>query len=171
MLWTMGFISTFVIGGMTGVMMAIPAIDFQVHNSLFLIAHFHNVIIGGVVFGYFAGFTYWFPKLFGFKLNECLGKYAFWCWIIGFYVAFMPLYALGFMGMTRRLSHYDASTGWQALLIVAMIGVFIIGAGFFFQVLQLVYSFKHREKLKDVTGMHGIQDAHWNGPPLHLRHL
>jgi cytochrome o ubiquinol oxidase subunit 1 len=152
MLWTMGFMTTFVIGGMTGVMMAIPAIDFQVHNSLFLVAHFHNVIIGGVVFGYLAGFTYWFPKAFGFKLDERLGKYAFWCWLIGFYLAFMPLYALGLMGVTRRLTHYDASTGWHPYFVAAMIGAFIIALGFFFQVLQLVISFKNREKYKDVTG-------------------
>src|SRR3989338_3379459 len=98
MMWTIGFLVTFVVGGMTGVLMSVPAADFQLHNSVFLIAHFHNVIIGGVVFGYFAGFIYWFPKTFGFKLNECLGKYAFWCWFIGFFVAFMPLYALGLMG-------------------------------------------------------------------------
>ena len=152
MLWTMGFISTFVIGGMTGVMMAVPAISFMVHNSLFLVAHFHNVIIGGVLFGYLAGLSYWFPKIFGFKLDERLGKYAFWCWLVGFYLAFMPVYAAGLLGMTRRLSHYDANTGWQPFMIVAMLGVLIIGAGFMFQVLQLVYSFKHREKLKDTTG-------------------
>ena len=152
MLWTMGFITTFVIGGMTGVMMAVPAIDFMVHNSLFLVAHFHNVIIGGVLFGYLAGLSYWFPKVFGFKLDERLGKYAFWCWLVGFYLAFMPVYAAGLLGMTRRLSHYDANTGWQPFMIVAMLGVLIIGAGFMFQVLQLVYSFKHREKLKDTTG-------------------
>jgi len=109
MLWTLGFISTFVIGGMTGVMLAIPAIDFQMHNSLFLVAHFHNTIIGGVLFGYLAGLTFWFPKIFGFTLNETLGKCAFWCWIIGFYTAFLPLYVLGLMGMTRRLSHYQKS--------------------------------------------------------------
>lgn len=152
MLWTLGFMTTFVIGGMTGVMMAIPAIDFQVHNSLFLVAHFHNAIIGGVVFGYLAGLTYWFPKAFGFKLNERLGKYAFWCWIIGFYMAFMPLYALGLMGVTRRLTHYDASTGWHPYFIAALIGALIIACGFFFQVLQLVVSFINREKYKDVTG-------------------
>lgn len=160
MLWTVGFIITFVIGGMTGVMMAIPAIDFQVHNSLFLIAHFHNAIIGGVVFGYLAGFTYWFPKVFGFKLNETLGKCAFWCWLIGFYVAFVPLYILGFMGMTRRLSHYDAATGWQPLLIVAVIGACIVGAGVVFQVLQLVVSIKNREQYQDTTG------DPWNGRTL-----
>ncbi|MBR7551147.1 cbb3-type cytochrome c oxidase subunit I, partial [Mycobacterium tuberculosis] len=99
-LWTIGFMVTFVIGGMTGVMLAIPAIDFVLHNSLFLIAHFHNVIIGGVVFGMFAGITYWWPKMFGFRLNEFWGKCAFWCWFIGFYVTFMPMYVLGFMGMT-----------------------------------------------------------------------
>ncbi|TAK77621.1 MAG: cytochrome o ubiquinol oxidase subunit I, partial [Gammaproteobacteria bacterium] len=152
MLWTIGFITTFAIGGMTGVMLAVPAIDFQVHNSVFLIAHFHNVIIGGVVFGYLAGFTYWFPKAFGFKLNETLGKCAFWCWIIGFYTAFMPLYALGLMGMTRRLSHYDAATGWHPYLVVAAIGAFIIGCGVAFQILQLVVSIKNREQYKDVTG-------------------
>lgn len=160
MLWTIGFITTFVFGGMTGVMMAIPAIDFQVHNSLFLIAHFHNAIIGGVVFGYLGGLTYWFPKAFGFKLNETLGKCAFWCWLIGFYVAFIPLYMLGFMGMTRRLSHYDASTGWQPYLIVAAIGAFIIAIGFVCQVLQLVISVIRREEYKDTTG-----DA-WDGRTL-----
>ncbi|RDI43400.1 cytochrome o ubiquinol oxidase subunit I [Aquicella lusitana] len=152
MLWTIGFITTFVVGGMTGVLMAVPAVDYQVHNSLFLIAHFHNAIIGGVVFGYLAGLTYWFPKAFGFKLNETLGKYAFWCWIIGFYIAFMPLYLLGLMGMTRRLSHYDASTGWQPYLIVAGIGALIIVCGVVFQVLQLVVSIKNREQYKDLTG-------------------
>lgn len=152
MLWTVGFMTTFVVGGMTGVMMAVPAIDFQVHNSLFLVAHFHNAIIGGVVFGYLAGFTYWFPKAFGFKLNETLGKYAFWCWIIGFYMAFMPLYVLGFMGMTRRVSHYDASTGWHPYLIVAAIGAGIIAVGFIFQVLQLVVSIRNREQYRDLTG-------------------
>jgi cytochrome o ubiquinol oxidase subunit I len=152
MLWTMGFITTFVIGGMTGVLMAVPAVDYQVHNSLFLIAHFHNAIIGGVVFGYLGGFTYWFPKAFGFKLNETLGKCAFWCWIIGFYLAFMPLYILGLMGMTRRLSHYAASTGWHPYLVVAAIGAFIIVCGVIFQVLQLVVSIKNREQYKDVTG-------------------
>lgn len=153
MLWTLGFISTFAIGGMTGVLMAVPAIDFQVHNSLFLIAHFHNVIIGGVVFGYLAGFTYWFPKAFGFKLNEKLGKYAFWCWIIGFYIAFMPVYALGLMGMTRRLNHGVDPT-WQPYLIVAAIGALVIICGVVLQVLQLLISIKnrHHPEYKDTTG-------------------
>jgi len=152
MLWTMGFMSTFVIGGMTGVMSAVPAIDYQIHNSLFLVAHFHNVIIGGVVFGYLAGLIYWFPKVFGFKLNERLGKYAFWCWITGFYLAFMPLYILGLMGMTRRLSHYEASTGWQPYLVVAAIGVAIIICGVLFQLIQLIVSIKNREQCRDHTG-------------------
>lgn len=153
-LWTLGFLVTFSIGGMTGVLMSVPAADFQLHNSLFLIAHFHNVIIGGVVFGYLAGFTYWFPKMFGFKLNERLGKCAFWCWIIGFYLAFMPLYVLGFMGMTRRLYHYDASTGWHPYLVVAAIGAFVILVGVVFQILQLVVSIKNRHlpEYRDTTG-------------------
>lgn len=154
MLWTLGFMTTFTVGGMTGILMSIPAVDFQLHNSLFLVAHFHNVIIGGVVFGYLAGLIYWFPKTFGFKLNEKLGKCAFWCWLVGFYVAFMPLYALGLMGMTRRLNHYGADTGWHPFLVTAAVGAFIIGAGITFQIIQLVVSIKNRNKpeYRDVTG-------------------
>lgn len=152
MLWTLGFMTTFAIGGMTGVLMSVPAADFQLHNSVFLVAHFHNVIIGGVVFGYLAGVIYWFPKIFGFKLNERLGKCAFWCWIIGFYIAFMPLYVLGLMGMTRRLGHYDASTGFQPLLIVAAAGAGIIALGIAFQALQLLVSIKNRRQYRDHSG-------------------
>lgn len=152
MYWLMGFFVTFTIGGMTGVMLAVPGIDFQAHNSTFLVAHFHNTIIGGVVFGYFAGLTYWFPKLFGFTLNERLGKCAFWCWLVGFFVAFFPLYILGGMGMTRRLYHYDASTGFQPLLIVAAIGAGIVALGVVFQVLQIIVSIKNKDKTRDVTG-------------------
>ena len=121
MLWALGFMVTFVIGGMTGVLLAVPPADFVLHNSLFLVAHFHNVIIGGVLFGAFAGYTYWFPKAFGFRLHEGLGKAAFWCWIVGFYVAFMPLYVLGLMGMTRRMQHYDVPE-WRPWLLVAAVG-------------------------------------------------
>jgi cytochrome o ubiquinol oxidase subunit 1 len=152
MLWTIGFISTFAIGGMTGVLMSVPAVDFQVHNSVFLVAHFHNVIIGGVVFGYLAGVTYWFPKIFGFKLNEKLGKFAFWFWITGFYLAFMPLYILGLMGMTRRLNHYAADTGWHPFLLVAALGTALVAIGVVFQIAQLVVSFKNRKAYRDVTG-------------------
>lgn len=152
MLWFLGFVMTFTIGGMTGVLMAVPAIDFQVHNSLFLVAHFHNVIIGGVVFGYFAGLTYWFPKIFGFTMNERLGRYANYCWILGFLLAFMPLYALGLMGATRRMDSYPAHNGWQALFIVAGVGVLVICLGIFFQLLQLAVSIWQRKKNVDLTG-------------------
>ncbi len=152
MYWLMGFFVTFTIGGMTGVMLAVPGIDFQAHNSTFLVAHFHNTIIGGVVFGYFAGLVYWFPKMFGYRLNEALGKCAFWCWFIGFFVAFTPLYVLGAMGMTRRLYHYDAATGFQPFLIVAAIGAAIVGLGVVFQVLQIIVSVKNKEKTRDFTG-------------------
>jgi cytochrome o ubiquinol oxidase subunit 1 len=151
MLWTLGFIITFVIGGMTGVMLAVPGADFVLHNSLFLIAHFHNVIIGGVLFGCMAGMTYWFPKAFGFKLHEGLGKVSFWCWLIGFWVAFTPVYVLGFMGMTRRMQHYD-NAEWQPYLIVAFLGALIIAAGIGATVLQIVYSIWKRDELKDATG-------------------
>jgi cytochrome o ubiquinol oxidase subunit I len=152
-LWTIGFMVTFSIGGMTGVMMAIPGADFVLHNSLFLVAHFHNAIIGGVVFGYLAGVHYWFPKVFGIKPNEKLGKASFWCWFTGFYVAFVPLYVLGFMGMTRRTNHYD-NPDWQPWLIVAAIGAAIIALGIVFQVLQWVMAFANRNKAacQDVTG-------------------
>lgn len=162
MLWTIGFLITFTVGGMTGVLMAVPAADFQLHNSLFLIAHFHNVIIGGVVFGYLAGITYWFPKCFGFKLNDRLGKCAFWCWLVGFYVAFIPLYILGFMGMTRRLYHYEEATGWHPYLVVAAIGALIILVGIGFQVLQLLVSImnRHKPEYRDLTG------DPWNGRTL-----
>ena len=160
MTWFLAFVITFTIGGMSGVILAIPAIDFQVHNSLFLVAHFHNVIIGGVVFGYFAGLTYWFPKIFGFKLNDYLGRLASYCWCLGFMVAFLPLYALGLMGATRRLDHYDASTGWQSLFIVAGIGAMIICLGIGLQLLQIGVSIWQRKKNIDSTG------DPWNGRTL-----
>lgn len=151
MLWTVGFVITFSIGGMTGVLLAVPGADFVLHNSLFLIAHFHNVIIGGVVFGCFAGMTYWFPKAFGFTLNETWGKRAFWFWIIGFYIAFMPLYALGFMGMTRRLSQ-QIDPVFHPLLMVAAAGAVLIALGILCQVIQIVVSVRDREKNRDLTG-------------------
>ncbi|XOD69989.1 MAG: cytochrome o ubiquinol oxidase subunit I [Sodalis sp. (in: enterobacteria)] len=151
MLWTIGFLITFSIGGMTGVLLAAPGADFVLHNSLFLIAHFHNVIIGGVLFGCFAGMTYWFPKAFGYTLNETWGKRAFWFWIVGFYIAFMPLYALGFMGMTRRLSqHIDPV--FHPLLATAATGAAIIALGILCQIIQFVVSIRNREKNRDLTG-------------------
>jgi cytochrome o ubiquinol oxidase subunit 1 len=150
-LWTIGFMITFVIGGMSGVLLAVPPADFVLHNSLFLVAHFHNVIIGGVVFGAMAGLTYWFPKVFGFRLHEPLGKAAFWCWLVGFYVAFMPLYVLGLMGATRRMDHYD-NPAWQPLFVVAAIGAVIIFCGIMLQLAQVVVSLAQRERARDLTG-------------------
>ncbi len=152
MLWFLGFVVTFTVGGMAGVLLAIPPADFQLHNSLFLVAHFHTMIVGGVLFGYFAGIAYWFPKVTGFKLNERLGRWSFWCWIIGFLTAFIPLYILGLMGATRRLDHYDASMGWQGLFIVSGIGVLIIAAGVAFMILQIIVSFRDRKQNLDTTG-------------------
>lgn len=150
-LWSIGFMVTFVIGGMTGVLLAIPPVDFVLHNSLFLVAHFHNVLIGGVLFGAFAGYNYWFPKAFGFRLHEGLGKASFWCWIIGFYVAFMPLYVLGLMGMTRRMQHYDVPA-WRPWLLIAASGAAIILAGIILQIAQLAVSIRRRDALRDETG-------------------
>jgi cytochrome o ubiquinol oxidase subunit 1 len=144
---------------MTGVLLALPPVDFLMHNSLFLIAHFHNVIIGGVVFGLFAGYTYWFPKAFGFRLHEGLGKAAFWFWTIGFYLAFMPLYVLGFLGMTRRMQQYDVPA-WQPWLIAAAAGAGLIAIGTGFLIAQLYYSIQHRDALRDTS------DDPWDGRTL-----
>ncbi|EIE50212.1 cytochrome o ubiquinol oxidase subunit I [Salipiger aestuarii] len=146
MLWAVGFLVTFTIGGMTGVMLAIPPVDFQLHNTLFLIAHFHNVIIGGVVFAIYAGVVYWWPKAFGFKLNETWGRRAFWGWFIGFYVAFMPLYALGLMGVTRRMNSYP-DAGWQPYFIVAAIGAVIILLGILSTFVCFYVSIRDRKAL------------------------
>ncbi len=161
MLWFFAFVLNFTIAGMTGVLLASPPVDFQVHNSLFLIAHFHGMVIGGVLFGFFAGFTYWFPKFTGFLLDERLNKWAFWCWLSGFLLAFMPLYMLGFMGATRRLDHYDASTGWHPLFIVVAIGAFIILCGASIQFAGLFWSIKKRKENWDHTG-----GDPWNGRTL-----
>jgi cytochrome o ubiquinol oxidase subunit I len=160
MYWFLGFIGLFTVGGVAGVLMAVPPVDFQLHNSLFLVAHFHTMIVGGVLFGYFAGLTYWFPKFFGYKLNELLGKYAFFGWFFGFLLAFIPLYILGFMGATRRIDHYSSSTGWQPLFIVAGIGAGIIACGAAFIFLQQVVSFFQRKQNIDKTG------DPWNGRTL-----
>ncbi|WP_233238341.1 cytochrome o ubiquinol oxidase subunit I [Bordetella sp. LUAb4] len=151
MLWTIGFMITFVIGGMTGVLLAVPPADFVLHNSLFLIAHFHNVIIGGVVFGMFAGITYWFPKAFGFKLDPFWGKCSFWFWFIGFYVAFMPLYVLGLMGITRRLNHFD-DPSLQIWFQIAAFGAVLIALGIGSFLMQIFVSIRNRDKLRDETG-------------------
>ena len=151
MMWTVSFMLTFVIGGMTGVMLAIPAADFVLHNSLFLIAHFHNVIIGGVVFGLFAGFNYWAPKMFGVKLNQFWGKVSFWLWSIGFWVAFTPPYILGFMGYTRRVSHFE-DTSVQWLFQVSLFGTLMIAGGIGALLLQIFFTWKDRKSLRDVTG-------------------
>lgn len=151
MLWAIGFMITFVIGGMTGVLLAVPPADFVLHNSLFLIAHFHNTIIGGVVFGVLAGIVYWFPKAFGFRLDPFWGKMSFWCWFVGFYVAFMPLYVLGLMGVTRRLSQFE-DTSLQIWFVIAALGAAIIAVGIASFLLSIVFGFLKREQLRDVTG-------------------
>ncbi len=151
MLWLLAFMITFVIGGMTGVMLAVPPADFILHNSLFLIAHFHNVIIGGVVFGVFAGIAYWFPKAFGFKLDKLWGLLSFWFWVIGFYVAFMPLYILGLMGVTRRLSRFE-DPSLQIWFVIAAVGAVLIALGILCFIIQIAVSIVRREQLRDTTG-------------------
>ena len=151
MMWVVAFMLTFTVGGMTGVLLAVPPADFVLHNSLFLVAHFHNVIIGGVVFAMFAGMTYWFPKAFGFKLDEFWGKVAFWGWVIGYWVAWTPIYIVGLMGTTRRVSHFDDPT-LQPWFVVAAIGALIIGVGIIGFVIQIAVSIKNRDKLRDTTG-------------------
>jgi cytochrome o ubiquinol oxidase subunit 1 len=159
MMWTVAFMVTFVIGGMTGVLLAVPPADFVLHNSLFLIAHFHNVIIGGVVFGVFAAINYWFPKAFGYKLDVFWGKVSFWFWVIGFYLAFMPLYVLGLMGVTRRMSHFE-DPSLRIWFIIAAIGAVFIAIGIGALLMQFFVSFLRRKELRDVTG------DPWNGRTL-----
>jgi cytochrome o ubiquinol oxidase subunit I len=159
MLFTIGFLVTFVIGGLSGVLLAMPPVDYLLHNTTFLIAHFHNMIIPGVLFGYLAGYMFWFPKAFGFKLNEKWGAWSFWCWIIGFYIAFMPLYVLGLMGMPRRMEHYDVAA-WQPHLIIAAVGAFIIFLGIVCLGVQLAVSIRDRKQAFDLTG------DPWNGRAL-----
>jgi cytochrome o ubiquinol oxidase subunit 1 len=160
MYFFMGFIFLFTIGGVAGVMLAMPAIDYQLHNSLFLVAHFHTMIVSGVVFGDFAGLIYWLPKIIGFKMDDRLLKYSAWCWIVGFVLAFGPLYLLGFMGATRRTSHYASDTGWQPLFVVAGLGVVIIAVGVAIMLLQLLLSVQRRKQNRDTTG------DPWNGRTL-----
>ena len=152
MMYFMGFVSLFTWGGMAGVLLSIPGADFELHNSLFLVAHFHTMIVSAALFGIFAGITYWFPKIMGFKLNERVGRRAFWLWVVGFFVSFTPLYILGFMGATRRLDSYAASTGYQPFFICAGIGVCIIAAGVLTQVWQVYVSVRDRKKNMDTTG-------------------
>ena len=159
MLWALGFMVTFIIGGMTGVLLAIPPVDFVTHNSLFLVAHFHNVIIGGVIFGAYAGYNYWFPKAFGFTLDERWGRATFWCWLVGFYLAFMPLYVMGLMGAARRMQHFDDPT-LRPLLYVALGGALLILAGIGCSIVQLVVSIRTRAQRRDTTG------DPWNGRSL-----
>ncbi|MBC7404721.1 MAG: cytochrome o ubiquinol oxidase subunit I [Cytophaga sp.] len=151
MMWTIAFMITFVIGGMTGVLLAVPSADFVLHNSLFLIAHFHNVIIGGVLFGLFAGINYWFPKAFGYKLDDYWGKWSFWCWTIGFYLAFMPLYVLGLMGVTRRMSHFE-DPSLQIWFQIAALGALLIFIGIIAMLIQFFVSYVRRDALRDVSG-------------------
>ena len=160
MLWFFGFVGLFTVGGVAGVILAVPPADFQLHNSLFLVAHFHTMIVGGVLFGYFAGLSYWFPKIFGYKLDEKLGRLTFYLWFSGFLLAFVPLYILGLLGATRRIDHYSASLGWQPLFIIAGVGVLVIAAGVFAMVVQHVVSFLKRNKLRDKSG------DPWNGKTL-----
>jgi cytochrome o ubiquinol oxidase subunit 1 len=158
-LWTIGFMVTFAIGGMTGVLQAVPPADFVLHNSLFLVAHFHNVIIGAVLFGAMAGYYYWFPKAFGFTLHRGLGVVSFWCWLVGFYLAFFPLYAVGLLGMTRRMQHY-ADLSWQPYMVVAEVGALVIFCGILATIAQLVISIRTRDYRRDLTG------DPWNGRTL-----
>jgi len=163
MIWFMCFAVTFTIGGVTGVLLAVPAIDFQVHNTLFLVAHFHNVIIGGVVFGYIAAITYWFPKMFGFHLHEGLGKAAAYFWQVGFLLSFMPLYALGLMGAVRRLDNYS-DPSWIPFFIVSAVGVVVVGIGIACQLLQIAYSIWKRKELHATSDPWDGRTLEWSVP-------
>lgn len=161
MLWFFAFVLNFTVGGMTGMLLSAPPVDYQTHNSLFLIAHFHGMVIGGVLFGFFAAFTYWFPKYTGFYLDEKWNRYAFWCWFLGFLMAFMPLYMLGFMGATRRLDHYEAETNWHSIFLFVLVGALVIAVGALIQFIGLFWSIKKRKENWDYSG-----GDPWNGRTL-----
>ena len=165
MMYFLGFVGIFTMGGMAGVLLSIPGADFELHNTLFLVAHFHTMIVSAALFGIFAGITFWWPKVMGFTLNERIGRRAFWLWVVGYFVSFIPLYILGFLGATRRLNHYAASTGWQPFFIASAIGICIIAAGALTQVWQVMVSIRERDKNRDITG--DPWDAHaleWSTP-------
>ncbi len=151
MLWTISFMLTFLLGGLTGVLCSIPAADFQIHNSLFVVAHFHNVAIGAIVFAMLAAIDYWFPKAFGFKLEPFWGKLSVAFWTVGFFIAFLPIYIAGFMGVTRRTQSFD-DPSLQIYFVIAAIGGFVILLGVVFFLIQLFVSIVNREKLRDTTG-------------------
>jgi len=165
--WFIGFIVIFTTGGMTGILLSIPAADFQLHNSLFLIAHFHSMVIGGVLFGLICAISYWFPKFIGFRLGDKLGRYAFWCWIVGFFLAFMPLYVLGLMGATRRLNHYEESTGWHPLFIIAAFGIAIIITGGLIHLVQAIIGIRNRNKNRVLGDPWNARTLEWSvsSPP------
>lgn len=152
MLWFLGFVAIFTIGGVSGLVLAFPPADFQLHNSLFLVAHFHSNVIGGVLFGIFCGISYWFPKITGLKLNERIGRNAFWFWIVGFCMSFIPMYILGMMGATRRMDHYDTPTGWQPFFIIMLLGGIVIAIGAALQIVQILATFIQKKRLRDTTG-------------------
>jgi cytochrome aa3-600 menaquinol oxidase subunit I len=158
MLWSLGFIVNFVVGGVTGVMLAMAAADYQYHNTYFLVSHFHYVLIAGTVFACFAGLIFWYPKMFGYKLNERIGKWVFWLFTIGFNICFMPQYFLGLDGMPRRVYTYSAESGWGPLNMVSTIGGFLMGIAFLVLVYNMYYSFRYAKR--ETTG-----DA-WNGRTL-----
>jgi cytochrome c oxidase subunit 1 len=126
MLWSVGFLFTFLFGGITGVIVASAPIDFQFQDTYFVVAHLHNVLVGGSIFAMWAGITYWFPKVTGRRLNEPLAKTHFWLWMIGFVVTFLPQYQLGAWGMPRRYADYPNEPGWAALNLVSTVGAFLI---------------------------------------------
>jgi cytochrome aa3-600 menaquinol oxidase subunit 1 len=150
MLYSLAFIPIFTIGGITGVMLAISSADYQYHNTMFLVAHFHYVLIPGTVFAVIAGFYYWFPKVFGFRLDEKIGKITFWIIVISFNVTFMPLFFLGLNGMTRRTYTYSAASGFGPLNLIASIGAVGLTIGFILLVYNIYYSVRYAPR--ETTG-------------------
>lgn len=150
MLWSIGFIPNFVIGGVTGVMLAMAAADYQYHNTYFLVSHFHYVLIAGTVFACFAGLIYWYPKMFGHRLNETIGKWVFWVFMIGFNVCFFPQYFLGLDGMPRRIYTYLESDNWFSLNAISTAGAFMMAIGFALFVYNIYFSWRYEKR--ETTG-------------------
>ncbi len=143
MLFSIGFLITFLLGGVTGVMLASPPIDFFTHDTYFVVAHFHQVLMGTAIFAGLSGFYYWYPKMFGRMMHEGLGKWHFWLLFIGFWVMTIPQYTVGMLGMPRRVATYPSDLGWQFWNDLASVGAFIIGASFLFFLANLWISWRH----------------------------
>ena len=168
MLWACGFLFTFVFGGITGVVLASAAVDFQFQDTYYVVAHLHNVLVGGSIYAMWAGITFWFPKVTGRRLNEVLGKSHFWLWSIGFVMTFLPQYQLGAWGMPRRYADYPADPGWPELNFLSTIGSLVIAVSVLFFLAAVVEALRRPADMPpDPWEANSLEWAADSPPPHH----